>query len=103
MAEYPNTYTAFPIMVDGAIKQDLINFMLSRGRDIGSYFYKNLADEPCFSDFAEDCPNARKASKSVMLLPIYPAYSDLEAQANVAAMRDYFRRVRHNGKLAEGR
>ena len=81
-------YLSFPISVEN--REKLVAYMVQRGRDIGSFYYQNLAESSCFSDFAADCPAARDASKSTLLLPIYPGYKDQEAIANIGVIRDYF-------------
>ena len=52
----------------------------------------NCADLRCFEDFHRDCPNARKAAQSVVLLPTYPRYSSRDVELNIASIRRYFGR-----------
>lgn len=83
-----NIYLSFPVMTQR--KRQLMEHMLRHGRDINSFFYKNLADLECFADFLQHCPAARIASESTLLLPIYPGYKDDEVHRNIDVIREYF-------------
>jgi perosamine synthetase len=85
-----HTYLSVPIRV--AERAQLVNHMMRHGRDVKIQHYFNLADLPCFSAYARDCPNARTVARQVLLLPAYPGYAPAEVERNVVALRSYFRR-----------
>jgi dTDP-4-amino-4,6-dideoxygalactose transaminase len=89
LTDRSHTYLHYPIQVPdrGALTREVI----SSGRDIAIQHLRNCADLPCFSRWARDCPNARAAASSVVLLPTYPGYDGSEVDGTVAAIRDCFR------------
>ncbi|MFZ0426875.1 MAG: hypothetical protein WAO20_02075, partial [Acidobacteriota bacterium] len=62
-----------------------------QGRDIATHRLKNCADLALFRDFRRDCPNARRASESLVLLPTYPRYPVVEIERNIDAIRAFCR------------
>jgi dTDP-4-amino-4,6-dideoxygalactose transaminase len=66
--------------------------MTRHRRHLRVNYYSNLADEPCFADFARDCPNARKVADRTLFLPTYPRYGKAEVKKNIDALRSYFGR-----------
>jgi dTDP-4-amino-4,6-dideoxygalactose transaminase len=62
-------------------------------RDMAAQHLHNCADLPCFSEFHRDCPNARRTARSVILLPTYPRYSNVDVERNIASIRHYFGRA----------
>lgn len=84
-------YTHFPIQHgdDAGDRNRLLRHLSRRGRDIGPQHLKNCADLPAFSDFHRECPNARRAADSVVLLPTYPDYPDADVDRNLAVLRDF--------------
>ena len=85
-----HTYLSFPIRVAG--RDELVQHMMRQGRDVKTQHYVNLAELPCFSAYARDCPNVRTVAQQVLLLPIYPGYSESEIERNIGALRSYFHR-----------
>ena len=83
-----HTYRYFPILAPN--RDDLLRYLMQRGRDIGAQHLKNCADLACFKEFARDCPNARRTAASVVLLPTYPSYGADEVEKTVACIRAYF-------------
>ena len=61
-------------------------------RDVAAQHLHNCADLPCFGEFHGECPNARAAARSVVLLPTYPRYADADIDRNLEAARRYFGR-----------
>jgi dTDP-4-amino-4,6-dideoxygalactose transaminase len=84
-------YTYFPIQCgDGdPERRRLLRHLSRHGCDVGPQHLKNCADLPAFRDFQRDCPNARKAAGSVVLLPTYPDYPDDDVAHNLAVLRDF--------------
>jgi dTDP-4-amino-4,6-dideoxygalactose transaminase len=82
-------YLHYPIQVTdrSALTRDVVR----GGRDIAIQHLRNCADLPCFSRWYRDCPNARAAASSVVLLPTYPGYGNSEVDATIAAICDHFR------------
>jgi dTDP-4-amino-4,6-dideoxygalactose transaminase len=81
-------YLAFPIVVGDRLT--LVKHIMRNGRDVAIQHYHNTADLECFADFFVDCPVARRVSRSVVLLPTYPGYSEREARLLVSLICDYF-------------
>jgi perosamine synthetase len=86
-AESTHIYLAFPIAVDD--RMALVKYIMAHGHDVAIQHYHNTADLDCFKDFFADCPVARRLSKSVVLLPTYPGYTEKEAHGLVSLIRDY--------------
>jgi perosamine synthetase len=84
-------YTHFPVQHgENAADRDRLLRHLSRcGRDVGPQHLKNCADLPAFGEFHRDCPNARRAAGSLVLLPTYPDYPDADVDRNLAALWDF--------------
>ena len=68
--------------------------MMRHRRDLRVSYFGNLADDPCFEQFAADCPNARKVAARALLLPTYPSYFKAEVEKNIDALRSCFGRER---------
>lgn len=81
-------YLAFPISV--ADRTGLVKYIMAHGCDVAVQHYHNTADLDCFKDFFADCPVARHLSRSVVLLPTYPGYTEHEALKLVGIVQDYF-------------
>jgi perosamine synthetase len=72
----------------------LLEWAFEKGRDIGTHGLRNCADLPAFQTYHRECPNARKASRSLILLPTYPRYPVAEVERNVTVIRSFFDRRR---------
>ncbi|MEJ2081509.1 MAG: DegT/DnrJ/EryC1/StrS family aminotransferase [Acidobacteriota bacterium] len=72
-------------------RSELLQWLLRQRRDVATHSLKNCADLPAFQAFHCDCPNARCASRSLVLLPNYPRYPVSEIHRNIAAIRAFFR------------
>lgn len=73
--------------------------------DLGIFsfgIYKHLSGwRGAFAAFYRDCPNAREASRSLVLLPTYPRYPVSEIRRNIEAIRAFFcrdARAEHPGE-----
>jgi dTDP-4-amino-4,6-dideoxygalactose transaminase len=66
-------------------------------RDAQISHHRNCASLPCFSKCYRDCPNAERASRSVIYLPTYPSYREDQVRANIEAIRGYFREANLRG------
>lgn len=65
---------------------------MTRGlRDVQISHHRNCASLECFSRFHRDCPNAERASRQVLYLPVYPGYSDDQIRANIDAIHRFAR------------
>ena len=82
-----HTYLAFPIQ--SANRQQLVKHIMSRNCDVRIQSFTNVADQPCFSAYARDCPHARQTADRVVLLPTYPGYGEVEVNKMIAAIRSY--------------
>lgn len=81
-------YLAFAIHVPQ--REQMVLHLFNELRDCAAQHLRNCADLDCFADFHRDCPNARAAAASVLMLPTYPRYSAAEARRTVAAVRSFF-------------
>jgi len=84
-------YTYFPIQSgdDAGARGRLLRQLSRNGCDVGPQHLKNCADLPAFRAFQRDCPNARRAADSVVLLPTYPDYPDRDIDHIVTVIRDF--------------
>ncbi len=89
-ADGADGFLVFPIEVED--REALLRHLMKVGRDCASHYYRNTAELECFADLARDCPNARRAAETTVLLPTYPRYGFAEARKNTAAIRDFFAR-----------
>jgi dTDP-4-amino-4,6-dideoxygalactose transaminase len=94
-------YLAFPIRVSE--RQNLVRYMMEKGRDVEEHGFPNAADLPCFSDYARECPNSRTVAAHVVLLPTYPGYGKGEVDKNIATIHSYFRRVANSARSVAAR
>jgi perosamine synthetase len=83
-------YLTFPIQV--AERDRLNRFMMERYRDITVQHLTNNADQPCYSAWFRDCPNARAAAAETLLMPTYPSYGERDVMRNVELVREFFGR-----------
>ncbi len=74
-------YTYYPIQYKD--REALLRYALLHGKDFAAQFLRNCADLPEFKEFYRDCPNARAASRELILLPTYPRYPVSEVRRNV--------------------
>jgi perosamine synthetase len=84
-----HTYFYYPIQVKQ--RDRLGRFMTERLRDVQISHHRNCASLPCFAAYYRDCPNAERASQSVIYLPMYPGYRDDQVRANVESIRAFVR------------
>ncbi|CUW38071.1 putative PLP-dependent enzyme possibly involved in cell wall biogenesis [Magnetospirillum sp. XM-1] len=82
-------FMPFPIQV--ADRLALQEYLLNAGLDVVVQHIGNCADYPVFAPFHRDCPQARQVAKSVLLLPTYPEYPEVEARRIVRAIRDFYK------------
>jgi len=83
-------YLNYAVQVEN--RDDSLRFLRSQGCDLAPQHLTNTADQACFKDYHRDCPNARKAANSVVLLPTYPEYGRATVQRNITQIRKYFGR-----------
>ncbi len=81
-------YLAYPIQV--AQRDALIRYLVIHGRDITAASYSDNSSASCFREYRADCPVARQAAASVVLLPTYPGYGSDQVHANLRLIRSYF-------------
>ncbi|MBM3517681.1 MAG: DegT/DnrJ/EryC1/StrS aminotransferase family protein [Alphaproteobacteria bacterium] len=81
-------YTYYPVQF--ADRRALIAYALRRGRDLAESHHRNCADMACFAEFARDCPHARATAESLIYLPTYPRYAEVEIRRNVEVIRRFF-------------
>jgi dTDP-4-amino-4,6-dideoxygalactose transaminase len=65
---------------------------MTRGlRDVQISHHRNCAALECFSGFHRDCPNAERAARQVLYLPVYPGYGEDQIRANIDAIHRFAR------------
>jgi dTDP-4-amino-4,6-dideoxygalactose transaminase len=82
-------YMHFPIQCEH--RDDLGRALTRKMRDVQIGHHRNCASLPCFAAYFRNCPNAERASRSVICLPTYPSYREDQVRANIEAIREYFR------------
>lgn len=87
-ADGSHTYAYFPIQYRD--RHALVRSLLEQGCDLAVQHLKNCADLPCFEPWARECPGARRAEDTTILLPTYPRYSEVDVDRNVRAIRAFF-------------
>ncbi len=84
-----HSYFYYPIQC--ANREGLARYMTQKLRDVQISHHRNCAAMACFAEYQRDCPNASLSEKRVIYLPTYPGYREEEVQANIAAIRGFFR------------
>jgi perosamine synthetase len=65
---------------------------MTRGlRDVQISHHRNCAALECFSQFHRHCPNAERAAREVLYLPVYPGYGEDQIRANIDAIQRFAR------------
>jgi dTDP-4-amino-4,6-dideoxygalactose transaminase len=83
-----NTYMSFPIHVNN--KHKLLCYLMRNNRDIAAQHLKNCSELDIFKDYYKDCKNAKRTSESLILLPTYHNYKELDIERNISIIRKYF-------------
>jgi dTDP-4-amino-4,6-dideoxygalactose transaminase len=72
--------------------RDALAHAMTRGlRDVQISHHRNCAGLECFANFGRDCPNAERAAREVLYLPVYPGYREDQIRANIDAIRRFAR------------
>lgn len=87
--DHSHIYLYYTILC--ADRDGLAKAMTRRLRDVQISHHRNCASLPCFSAYARDCPNAERAAEQALYLPTYPGYKPEQIDANIKAIRAYFR------------
>jgi perosamine synthetase len=82
-------YGYFPIQAPD--RHSLVSHAMRHGRDITESYHRNCATLPCFAEWYRNCPNAERTANSVIYLPTYPGYPLTEVDANIRAIRSFFK------------
>jgi len=83
-----NTYMSFPIHVKN--KHQFLCYLMRNNRDVAAQHLKNCSELDIFKDYYRDCKNAKRTSESLVLLPTYHNYKDLDIERNNSIIRKYF-------------
>ncbi|HYK88113.1 MAG TPA: DegT/DnrJ/EryC1/StrS family aminotransferase [Acidobacteriota bacterium] len=86
-----NIYTYYPVQCQD--RDALLRYAMIHNRDFAAQHLRNCADMPDFGEYHRDCPNARAASRELVLLPTYPRYPAEEVVRNIHVIRDFFRQT----------
>ncbi len=60
----------------------------SRGVDTTTGYMNNMSDHPLFQEYRMPCPNAEKANKELLHLPVHPNLSHSDRQHLIEAVRE---------------
>ncbi|WP_068110997.1 DegT/DnrJ/EryC1/StrS family aminotransferase [Tropicimonas marinistellae] len=82
-----NTYLSYPIQ--SSARDDLVQHLVAKHRDVRVQYYHNLAACEAFADFRAHCPNTDRIATRTILLPIYPGYPEAEIHKTVEAIRSF--------------
>jgi len=79
-------------VIRAADRDGLMQHLKKAGVQAMVHYPNALCDTPLFVDYAQDSdvPEARRATRTVLSLPIYAELSRSEAEAVVAAIREYY-------------
>jgi dTDP-4-amino-4,6-dideoxygalactose transaminase len=79
-------------VIRAADRDRLIQHLKKAGVQAMVHYPNALCDTPLFVGYAQDSdvPEARRATRTVLSLPIYAELSRFEAEAVVAAIREYY-------------
>jgi len=66
-------YLEFPILAENRDK--LFKTLIREGFDCRKFYYRNCANIDIFKEYYKDCPNAQSLEDRIIMLPIYPSYS----------------------------
>ncbi len=80
-------FTHYPLQCEQ--RDDLLRYARTRNRDFSRQYLRNCADLAEFSEFHSNCPNARAASRELVLLPTYPEYPITEVRKNIAVLLEF--------------
>ncbi len=84
-----NVYTSYPVQF--CERGALLRHAIRCRRDFAAQHLRNCADLPEFRDFYRDCPNARAASRELILLPTYPRYPEAEIRRNIEVIGSFLK------------
>jgi dTDP-4-amino-4,6-dideoxygalactose transaminase len=82
-----HVYVYYPVLADD--RDALARAMTRRLRDVQVSHHRNCATLECFDRFQRDCPNAERAARQVLYLPVYPGYGEDQIRANIGAIRRF--------------
>ena len=83
----PHIYTCYPIQYKD--RRTLARWMISHRRDLAIQHIKNSADLPALKDFHRDCPKTKATENEVIMLPIYPRYTQEQVEENLRQIRAF--------------
>jgi len=79
-------FLEFPIFVED--RNNLLLHLTKNNIDCRWYYYTNCSDCDCFSEYASDCKNTKRADRTILMLPTYPGYKS--RYQVIDAIRDYY-------------
>jgi perosamine synthetase len=82
-------FTYYPIQLP--LRDTLLRFALTQGRDVAAQHLRNCADLPEFEEYHRDCPAARMAARDLVLLPTYPRYPMREVERNIKVIEAFLK------------
>ena len=71
-------------------RDELKEYLSHNGIASGIYYPKLLFDYPSFSEFLNDCPNARALTKKALSLPVHPSLTDDQVETVTATVISFF-------------
>lgn len=75
-------------------RDELMAFLKARGIATEVYYPVPLHRQACFEGmgFEADCPNAERASRETLALPVYPELTAAQIERVVSAIQEFYRR-----------
>jgi perosamine synthetase len=86
----------YTIRVRKDLRESLIDYLKARGIGYGVYYPYVIYQQPFYQKLGYKmgtCPEAEKAAKEVLSLPVHPALKRNELDAIINAVREYFLKI----------
>lgn len=84
-----HAYPCFAVLCDQ--RDELARYLTRMGRDVQVSHHRNCAELACFREFHRDCPEAARAARGILYLPLYHGYGEDEVRVNVRVIQAFVR------------
>lgn len=81
-------YLSFPILCEN--RDDLYKYLIKNNIDVSKYFYRDCNQIEIFKKFKGNCPNAKRVSENILVLPLYPGYPLSKIKLVCNKIREYY-------------
>ena len=69
-------------------RKNLADALRERGVDTTTGYMNDMSDHPLFQEYKMHCPNATKANKELLHIPVHPNLSESDRQHMIQTVRD---------------